>query len=122
MKKKIYLSYDLSIQGDYNSLYKWLDIHQAKECGESVCFLTYDFDGIDANDTDDSSIEMLKALRQDLNDNISFGSSDRVYMMGDLYYKGGEKLVGAWVVGRRKENNPWDGFGNSADEEPKVDE
>ena len=118
MKKKIYLSYDLS----YNNLYKWLDAHQAKECGDSVCLLTYDFEDIEKNDTDESSSEMLRVLKQDLSDNITFGNSDRVYMMGDLFYKTGEKLVGAWVIGSRKSNNPWDGFSNKEDEEPRVDE
>ncbi len=31
----IWLSYDLGIQGDYPSLYEWLDKHQAKECGDN---------------------------------------------------------------------------------------
>ncbi len=122
MKKKIYLSYDLSIQGDYINLYKWLDAHQAKECGDSVCLITYEFTGVEANDTDESSLNMLRLLKQDLNDSISFGNSDRVYIMGDLFYKTGEQLVGAWVVGSRKASNPWDGFSNKEDEDPKVDE
>ena len=122
MKKKIYLSYDLSIQGDYNNLYKWLDAHQAKECGDSVCLLLYEFAGIEKNDTDESSAEMLRILKQDLSENVTFGNSDRIYMMGDLYYQTGEKLVGAWVIGSRKANNPWDGFCKKEDEEPRVDE
>ena len=36
MKKFIWLSYDLGIGGDYESLYSWLDNHEAKECGDSV--------------------------------------------------------------------------------------
>ena len=122
MKKKIYLSYDLSIQGDYNNLYKWLDAHQAKECGDSVCLLLYEFAGIEKNDTDESSAEMLRVLKKDLTENISFGISDRIYMMGDLFYKTEQKLVGAWVIGSRNAKNPWDGFSNKEDEEPRVDE
>lgn len=122
MKKKIFLSYDLSIQGDYNNLYKWLDAHQAKECGDSVCLLTYDFADVEKNDTDESSSEMLRILKQDINDNVSFGNSDRVYMVGELFYKTREQMVGAWVIGSRKANNPWDGFSNKEDEEPRVDE
>ena len=41
MGKFIWLSYDLGIRGDYESLYSWLDDHEAKECGDSVAFLSF---------------------------------------------------------------------------------
>lgn len=122
MKKKIFLSYDLNIQGDYNNLYKWLDAHQAKECGDSLCFLVYDFKGVEKNDSTESTSAMLNEIKQDLKSNVSFGNSDRVYMISELFYNGGEQLAGAWLVGGRKASNPWDGFNKKEDEVPQVDE
>jgi hypothetical protein len=43
LKKTIWLSYDLGIRGDYKGLYEWLDNHEAKECGDSVGVLIYEF-------------------------------------------------------------------------------
>ena len=41
MKSAVWISYDLGVNGDYESLYSWLDIQGAKECGTSVAYLTY---------------------------------------------------------------------------------
>jgi len=35
MKQTIWISYDLGLQGDYPGLYRWLDLHKAKECVNS---------------------------------------------------------------------------------------
>ena len=36
MKIRVWLSYDLGIKGDYESLYSWLDKQKALECGDSI--------------------------------------------------------------------------------------
>jgi hypothetical protein len=33
---RYWLSFDLGLQGDYDSLYAWLDKQGAQECGDSV--------------------------------------------------------------------------------------
>ena len=38
IRKAIWLSFDLGVAGDYPGLYKWLDEHDAVECGDSVAF------------------------------------------------------------------------------------
>ena len=45
MEKAIWLSYDLGIQGDYESLYQWLDSQGAIERGDSVAFFKINSDG-----------------------------------------------------------------------------
>ncbi|MFM7549419.1 MAG: hypothetical protein ACKO8I_11245 [Cyanobacteriota bacterium] len=37
------MSYDLGRQGDYASLYQWLDAHGAKECGDSMALVNVDY-------------------------------------------------------------------------------
>ena len=41
MKKAIWITYDLGVQGDYPGLYEFLDAHKAKECGDSCAFLEF---------------------------------------------------------------------------------
>jgi hypothetical protein len=43
MKQRIWLSFDLGIKGDYQSLYKWLDARKARECGDSVAYFTFEY-------------------------------------------------------------------------------
>lgn len=41
----VWISYDLGVRGDYESLYSWLDAHGAKECGDFLAVLTYRHEG-----------------------------------------------------------------------------
>jgi hypothetical protein len=43
MKSIIWLSFDLGVRGDYEGLYEFLDTHGAKECGDSLGFMNYEF-------------------------------------------------------------------------------
>ncbi len=42
MRVGIWLSFDMGLRGDYESLYEWLDEHGGEECGDSVAYLKYD--------------------------------------------------------------------------------
>ncbi|SFE71116.1 hypothetical protein [Thermoflexibacter ruber] len=35
-KKRVWISYDLGVIGDYESLYQWFDEQGAKECGLNI--------------------------------------------------------------------------------------
>ena len=35
-KKRYWLSFDLGLRGNYDSLYEWLDRQEAQECGDSI--------------------------------------------------------------------------------------
>lgn len=91
----IWLSYDLGVQGDYEGLYAWLDDHQAKECGSSVAFFNYEFQG-----------ELMEALMSDINDAVSLDKRSRLYVI----FKEEQRMKGAYLKGRRK-TAPWEGHG-----------
>lgn len=103
MKKTVWLSYDLGVRGDYESLYSWLDNHGAKECGNSVAILDYD-----------CVEDVIDELRRDLTRSVSFGKHDRVYVI----WRQDGKIKGRFLVGKRKAA-PWSGYGS---QEPQVDE
>ena len=60
MEKAIWLSFDLGVKGDYESLYAWLDNHEAIECGDGTAFLKYEVG------KNGSSEQLLKKLQKDL--------------------------------------------------------
>ena len=103
MKKTVWISYDLGVKGDYEGLYSWLDNHKAKECGNSVAVVEYDY--TDALEED---------LQKDLSQNVNFAKHDRVYII----WQEDQKMQGKFLFGKRKAA-PWSGYGY---QETQVDE
>lgn len=103
MQKLVWLSYDFGLKADYHSLYAWLDNHGAKECGDSVAVLTYEF-----------QYDLIKELKDDLEKNISPAKQDRIYII----WRDHKKMRGRFLFGTRK-IPPWTGYGA---QEPAEDE
>jgi len=91
-KKRIWLSYDLGLRGDYQSLYEWLDARGAKECGDSIATFM----------TDRTSDELQAELRALLGTN----SKARIYII--TREKGGRFLLG------NRKAAAWAGFFQTA--------
>jgi len=107
MKKTlIWLSYDLSFKGDYERLYCWLDSHDAKECGDSVAALFYEYEN-----------DLVEELCKDLRNDINFNKGDRVYI---IYKDGEKKLKGKFIIGRRKPS-PWAGYAGKLGDEDESE-
>jgi hypothetical protein len=96
MEKLLWISYDLGVKGDYENLYAWLDNHNAKECGDSVAVLTYNFQD-----------DLIKELKDDLQNNISSMKRDRIYII----WRERSKIRGRFLFGARKAP-PWTGYGS----------
>jgi hypothetical protein len=103
MKKAIWLSYDLGVRGDYEGLYTWLDEHGAKECGDNLAFVNYDY-----------QTDMLSELKSELVEAIAPSKRTRIYTIHlDPATK---KMKGAFLMGGRKAP-PWAGFAAGIPEE-----
>jgi hypothetical protein len=116
VKKAVWISFDLGIQGDYPSLYAWLDSHGAKECGDSLAFLNYEYEEpLSISQRGDRLRECLKAdLKKALKVNPR---TTRIYV---VYRDAGTtKMKGAFLFGGRRDA-PWSGY--SAKGEGAVDE
>ena len=122
MKQLIFLSYDLGIHGDYSNLYKWLDEHDAIECGDSFCKFRYDFTSVIEDKSDEDTKKMITELRLDIKSAINLSGTDRFYMVSEMFYKGQKKMIGTFIHGRRKQSNPWDGASNKEDYTQILDE
>lgn len=97
MKKSIWLSYDLGIKGEYESLYRWLANHDALECGDNLAYFTIEIS------TETSVIDLLKS---DLEKNVAFSKNDRIYII----WREGTTVKGKFLFGSRKAP-PWAGYG-----------
>lgn len=95
MKKAIWLTYDLGIQGDYESLYQWLDSQEAIECGDNLAFFSFESDG--------SSIpDQIKRQMQDV---AKESSRARIYVI----WGADKRIHGKFIFGQRKAP-PWSGY------------
>lgn len=103
-KKAIWISYDLGIKGDFPGLYAWLDNQDAKEAGNSIAFLNYEFSGSDN--------QLLSKLKKDLEENVDFKPGDRIYVVRMRTDNGAQKISGKFIIGKRRAA-PWVGYGDS---------
>ena len=95
MKKVIYLSYDLGVNGDYPSLYQWLAGRKAKECGDSLCRFVYEFKTINKNETNDDTKKALMEIQQDLKESVK-KNKERVYMFVQTFFI--RKLLSSYIT------------------------
>ena len=94
--KTVWISFDLGIRGDYESLYSWLDIKKARECGDNLAVLNYQFSG-----------DLVQGLTRELRRELRTNKLSRIY----LIYMNDEtgKVKGKWLFGGRKAA-PWSGY------------
>ena len=112
MKKAVWITYDFGIQGDFPSLYTWLDDHNAVECGYNTAHLSWD---------DNGNGDIANQIKDDLNANIEFNEKkDRIYVVFRKDDTDKNNISGRFIVGKRKAN-PWTGHGvnhiNAEDDE-----
>ncbi|KAA6345545.1 hypothetical protein EZS27_006903 [termite gut metagenome] len=110
MKKSVWLTYDLGVQGDYKSLYAWLDDHNAIECGDSVSFFQYEY-----NDAK----SFKEQIREDLKNKVKFESGNRIYIILSEIVEGEKKIKGSFLIGKRKAS-PWEGYGEKTDNTEEI--
>src|SRR5271168_3010947 len=85
--KRYWLSYDLGLRGDYDSLYEWLDAHSASECGDSLATFKSDRTGDE--------------LRDELTELLGETGKVRIYLIS--------AGSGSFLIGKRKAA-PWAGY------------
>ena len=109
--KRVWLTFDLGVTGDYDHLYQWLDEHNAVECGNGVATFEYDF----KQDSEDLPT-LLEQLKTDLSKFIAVDSPrTKVYAL--TLPDGAPRPGGMFIFGSRKAN-PWDGYASKG---PVID-
>ena len=86
---RYWLSYDLGLRGNYESLYEWLDLQSAEECGESVATFR--------------SRKTIEEIHDELLELIGEARKHRLYLIDS---SGG---AGKFILGSRKAA-PWTGY------------
>lgn len=123
MKQWVFLSYDLGFQGDYPNLYQWLDAKEAIECGDSFCRFIYDFKTVKQITSEKDTVAMVNEIRSDITKDVCFSNTDRVYVVSEFFVKQEKKkrIAGVFLVGKRKQSNPWDGASKKEDYQQDID-
>jgi hypothetical protein len=116
MQIKIYISFDLSIRGDYKGFYSWLDKNNAEERGNGYAYIKDYFcpDKVfsGAKDFKEKNTMFFNYLKKDIKKFAEISNSDRIYVtlkVIDSDYIGGVFLFG------RKQSSPWEGFNNDSE-------
>lgn len=110
MKKKIWMTYDLGVGGDYSGLYEWLDDHNAKECGDSNAFVE-----IECPNNIDSDDKLSSFIKEDLGEKVKIMPSNRIYVIWKtLDQERQGNMTGRFIYGKRKAN-PWEGYGTKTE-------
>lgn len=105
MKKGIWLSYDLGVEGDYKRFYAWLDDHDAVPCGTSMAYLQYEWDV-------NNDRESVERLRNDIRSKVSIEPRNNIYLVRGKNVGGEKKVTGSFLFGKRM-STPWEGYGSS---------
>jgi hypothetical protein len=94
--KTFWLSYDLGLKGDYEGLYRWLDSRAARECGDSVAYVRFEY-----------KKNFVAELKKCLAENISTDAGTRFYA---IYRRDDtRKFTGRFIMGNRRAA-PWIGY------------
>lgn len=95
-KKVFWISFDLGIKGDYDSLFTWLDKLEALECGSHMAAVVYEYTG-----------EFLEVLKKDIEENVETNRRTRIYIA--FKDESTKKLRGRFLFGNRK-SPKWAGY------------
>lgn len=98
-KQKFWLSYDLGVSGDYEGLYRWLDQHEAEECGDSLAFLSFLYH-------DHEKKDFIGVLREEMEKAFEINNKTRCYI---IWKDEKNQIRGSFLFGNRK-RPPWTGF------------
>ena len=93
MKSLVWLSFDLGVSGDYESMYAWLDEKDAKECGDSIACFLLEHDG-----------DIAGTLNTEIRERITLNKRSRIYIV----FQDENRHKGRFIIGRRKAHHGTD--------------
>lgn len=106
MKTVIWISYDLGVRGDYEGIYAFLDAHGAKECGDSIAFLSFEYED-----------DLIAELKAKIEEYVDLQPRSRIYVLS----RDNGRYKGRFVFGHRK-RAPWAGYaGRDSEEEDDIE-
>lgn len=88
MYDRIWISFDLSASQDRSGMYRWLAVHDARDCGPGLASLVFYYQD-----------DLVSDLRQELAREVELRTGDRVYVI----YKDPEdgEVTGRFLFGQR---------------------
>jgi hypothetical protein len=102
MSARIWLSYDLGVDGDYEGMYHLLDNLHAVECGDSCASIQVDTP---------AKKDVFEQIKRQIRAAMKIRPRDRIYVIGR---DAAGKWVGRFVFGSRK-SSPWVGYATTGE-------
>jgi hypothetical protein len=97
---RYWISYDLGLRGNYDQLYAWLDLNNARECGDSVATFV--------------SIKTREQVAKELSKIVDLDRNPRIYIIT-------MKHGGKFIIGKRKPAS-WTGYAQVLESGEEADE
>jgi len=104
--QRIWLSYDLGVGGDYDGLYCWLDEHEAKECGDNLATLKFDYE-----------LDLVTDIQNELSESVEITKKDRFYM---IFRDDNDQVRGKFLFNIKRKRAPWLGLSELIDVEYDI--
>jgi hypothetical protein len=102
--QRVWICFDLGLRGDYEGMYAWLDKHEAKECGDSLAYLDFQFEG-----------DLLRSLVADIEASVEVTKKTRIYAIWQDPES--HKMKGRFIIGARKAPT-WAGYAGGSESGP----
>ncbi len=114
---QVFLSYDLTFNSDYDGLFKWLDNHNAENCGQNFCEFAYKFnsDKLPKQDKNASINSLFSMINDDISKNVKLNNGDRIFVVSSY----DNTMFGGFLTGSYAPK-PWAGYGDVVRQKPKV--
>ena len=116
MKKSLWISFDFGMKGDYEGLYRWLDLHNALERGYGLALIKEINIPHNKSNNDDS---FKKYIFQEIKKNVRIGKADRMYMIWKSI-ENETRIKGGFLSGGSK-SAPWKGHSQINEDEVDMD-
>jgi len=102
------MSFDLGVKGDYEGIYRWLDSHQAKECGDTVALFYFE----------PKTGNLPSEIEASVKESVNIDSRTRIYI---IFLGKDRSMKGRFLFGQRKAA-PWTGFAPTGPTEDDGDD
>lgn len=88
MNSLVWIAFDLGIRGDYEAPFQFFDWHDAKECGDSLALIRFEW-----------TSDLLAELQAEIAKSVKFDKRSRV---NAIYPNANGNYAGRFIVGSEK--------------------
>ncbi len=114
---QVFLNYDLSFNGDYEGLFKWLDDHNADDCGQNFCEFSYTVNPgeISQKEPQKAANQVALMIDKDITSTVKLNKGDRIYIVSSY-----DNVMFSGFLAGGHGPKPWAGYSTRSQQTPKI--